>query len=49
MRLVTRNKEPQRQHYHNPIIQDIKGNTVAMIYASKGKISPIEWYHKSEL
>ena len=40
MILSMTNREIPTEWYHDPSIQDNKGNTVAMYYACKGIISP---------
>lgn len=34
---------------HDPLIRDKDGNTVAMIFARRGKDIPIEWRHNIDV
>ena len=37
---------PKEYYYHSPLLTDIYGNTVAMIYATMNCKIPDEWTHK---
>lgn len=45
MILAMLNKEIPDEWYHDPILQNINGDTVAILMAKNGIIPPQQWYH----